>query len=621
MMYDDFKAMLKNVRKSGSGFIARCPAHADKNPSLSVSLDGKKILVMCRAGCQTEAIVGELGLSMRDLFVVPDPAYKRANGRRSEIVDVYKYCDEKGEILYETVKRADKTFSRRRPDGRGGYIWNWNGVRRVPYRLPELIAAINSGEKQIYLCEGEKDADNVRSLGLPTTNLKDWRPEFNRFVQDCHTVIIRDHDKPGVKLADKTAGILLKDIKAVRIIDLFDSEPMPDKEGMDVSDWILAEKAAGSDHKMIARKLAAAADGATEWVPGATEDKNTGKDLQPLSAIRMTDVVARPVRWLWVPFLALGAFSILDGIEGIGKTFMILRVAAAVALGKGLPGIYPKDHIEASNVLLISAEDSLEFVVKPRLEAMNAPCDRIIAVQETFEFDVLGIERLSLVMDQYKPRLVIIDPLFSRVGRINLNNDNEVRAITDGLNKLAEKYDCAIVGIRHLNKSKGFGDARNAGLNGIGWRAGCRSNLLVGVDPNDDTKKAVLQTKNNLAPIYEGALGFTIENGVCEWTGPSDLTAEMMLSHKESVSVEEGGAKREAMDFLLEELANGPRLSAELLAEANSAGIKAATLRRAKKALKIASKKRTESNGGWCWMLKNGQDVQTAEDAHEDDQF
>jgi len=337
MMYDDFKARLKYVRKSGSGFIARCPAHADKNPSLSVSLDGNEILVMCHAGCQTEAIVGELGLTMRDLFVEPDPAYKRSISRRPEIVDVYRYCDENGELLYETVKRADKTFSRRRPDGKGGHNWNWQGVRRVPYRLPELIAAINAGAKQVYLCEGEKDADNVRSLGLPATNLKDWRPEFNLHVIDREIVIIRDHDKPGVKLADKTAGILLKEINAVRIIDLFDSEPMPDKDGMDVSDWIDARRREGLDNETIAERLEGHADvfdTRRDALDARKEPKGSLRYTEPLVSPSISDICVA---------------DLLDEVERfIGRFVSYPSAAARVAHALWIAHTWLMDHWDST---------------------------------------------------------------------------------------------------------------------------------------------------------------------------------------------------------------------------------------------------------------------------------
>jgi hypothetical protein len=215
--------------------------------------------------------------------------------------------------------------------------------------------------------------------------------------------------------------------------------------------------------------------------------------------------------------------------------------------------------------------------------------------------------------------MLIFDPLFSKTGNINLNNDNEIRTVTDELNRLAEKHDCAIVGVRHIGKSKGFGDPRNAGLNGVGWRAGARTHALVGKNPDDDSQRAIVQTKNNLAPIRTGSIGFKVEGGICDWTGESSLTADVMLSYKQSESLEERGAKAEAKTFLEGILADGPIGSQAVIDAARQAGISEKTLQRAKKAIGVVSKKDSTFVGGWFWKLPDNEDGQSKmanEDGH-----
>ena len=219
---------------------------------------------------------------------------------------------------------------------------------------------------------------------------------------------------------------------------------------------------------------------------GKDSHSNTRQQKEPLKrlkTVKMSDIEAQTVEWLWQDYIPLGAFTIVEGEEELGKTWIVCAVAGATAQGYGLPN-NPK--AEPANVLMMSAEDSLAFVIKPRLEAVKAPCERIIAIDEHFTFDKDGILRLEFELAEHAPKLVIIDPLFSYTGKINLNNDNEIRSVTDELTRLAEKYECAIVGVRHIGKSKGMGDPRNAGLNGIGWRASARVVLLVGKDPNDE---------------------------------------------------------------------------------------------------------------------------------------
>jgi len=61
----------RGVRRNGSGWMAQCPAHADKNPSMSVSERNGRILIHCFAGCTTEAVCEALGIKVSQLFTEP----------------------------------------------------------------------------------------------------------------------------------------------------------------------------------------------------------------------------------------------------------------------------------------------------------------------------------------------------------------------------------------------------------------------------------------------------------------------------------------------------------------------------------------------------------------------
>jgi rubrerythrin len=344
--------------------------------------------------------------------------------------------------------------------------------------------------------------------------------------------------------------------------------------------------------------------------------QSADEEFVPLQAIRMSDVQAEDVSWLWEPFLALQTFNLLEGEEGVGKTFLVCAIACAIASGKGLPLVTEGKHIESSNVLLISAEDSLSHVLKPRLEAMRAPCDKIIAIDQAFTFDAKGLIQLSAVLDEYGPRLVVVDPLFSYTGRINLDRDNDIRAITDQLKRLAEKHNCCIVGIRHIGKSKGLGDSRNAGLNGVGWRASARSALLIGKDPENERVRALCQTKNNLALKFEKSLGFEIRDGEFGWTGESDLSASTMLSALRVETPEEKNEKHDAVAFLRDILSGGEMSVDKVFAEAKKIRISDRTVQRAKSTLNVKSVKHGGTFGGakgWFWKLPNAEDARAEE--------
>lgn len=322
-----------------------------------------------------------------------------------------------------------------------------------------------------------------------------------------------------------------------------------------------------------------------------------GEEFTPpsLRTVNLAEVKAKKVEYLWKPFIPRGTFILIDGEEGIGKSLLALGFGCSVASGKRIDST--NDFIlfdgEPGNILLLSAEESLSHVVKPRLLAMRAPVERFIAIDEPFSFDRGGIKRLEFTIAEHNPMLVIIDPLFSYTGKISLNDDNEIRSVTNELIRIAEKFNCTISGIRHIGKAKGNGEARAAGLNGVGWRASSRSALLVGKDPNTG-ELAVCQHKNNLGPKSEKSYGFKIETahveletgeqievGKLSWLGESTLTEKQMLSRMLNSEIQLEDA--DAVAFLREALADGiEREFKELKEEAAEQGISAKQLRTAR---------------------------------------
>jgi putative DNA primase/helicase len=575
------------VKPSGDGYSALCPAHHDRHNSLSIGEgEGGRVLLHCHAGCSVEQVCAGLGIELKDLM----PA---STMRRPEpsIIKAYDYTDETGKLLYQNCRLEPKGFRQRKPDGNGGFVWKLNGVRRVPYRLPELL---ESALEIIFLAEGEKDADSLAALGLLASNLKNWRPDFNQFIARFSTVILlQDHDKSGVKQAADAAHIIGGSVPELKVVDLYADEPLSDKGGKDVTDWIEA----GGTAELLFKLVVAASP--------LCKPEKAGKSS--LSVVRMADVEPEVVHWLWYPYIALGKLTILEGDPGLGKSWLTCAIAASVSLGHGLPGAEPS---EPGNVLMLSAEDGLSDTLRPRLDAVMADANRVFALNEPLTFDAAGLSNLEAVAIEYSPKLVVIDPLFAYTGgKTDIHRANECRAISAPLAVIAQRCGCAIVAVRHLSKSRGGGNALNAGIGSIDFAAAARSVLLVGQDPDDHSKRALVQSKNNLAPIGEG-IAYALEDGRFRWTGATTLTATRILSLPSNE--EERDARSEAVEFLLSALADGPRASKEIEAEARSAGISESTLRRAKRRLGVRAVKEGGYFGGakqqWLWVMP--------EDAH-----
>lgn len=219
-------AKLHDVTRTTNGWSARCPAHEDERPSLSIGAgDDGRVLVHCFAGCTPEQVVGAVGMQMADL------------GPAMNIVAAYDYRDEHGTVLFQAVRLSPKSFRLRRLNAKGDWVWKMDGVRRVPYRLPEL-----QGQHLALLVEGEKDADNVATLGLPATTTPmgagAWRDEYAAIIKASgveEVVVIPDNDAPGRRYAVQAGAALIACGIAVRVLELLG---VPEKG--DVSNWLEA---------------------------------------------------------------------------------------------------------------------------------------------------------------------------------------------------------------------------------------------------------------------------------------------------------------------------------------------------------------------------------------------
>jgi len=250
---DGLQGAGSKVRRSGSGFAFACPAHDDQNPSgtLAEGADGRA-LVRCHAGCSTEAILAAIGLRMNDLFAEEPPASEP--DRR--VVARYGYHDVAGDLSYEVLRFGPaKEFRQRRPDGAGGWIWNLRGVERLPYRLPELLAA-PLGEP-VWLPEGEKDVESLVRLGLVASCNSGGAGKFGhdlvRWFADREVIVMCDQDGPGWAHGFRLAHQLEPAAASVRIVDILPS-------GKDVSDLAEHIHSSGGGDEDVRRLLKALAD-------------------------------------------------------------------------------------------------------------------------------------------------------------------------------------------------------------------------------------------------------------------------------------------------------------------------------------------------------------------------
>lgn len=354
-----------------------------------------------------------------------------------------------------------------------------------------------------------------------------------------------------------------------------------------------------------------------------------GGAVEPLSRAvvrRISDVEREDIPWLWEFRIARGKLTIIAGEPGVGKSTISQKIAADVSRGFALPGDIARD---AADVVLLNAEESAGDTLRPRLEAMGADLDRVHlldGVEDEFGVRPLGLSRaedlevLEAVVQERRAVLVVIDVLQAFLGAgVDMNRANEMRAVMSALKDLAERTSAAIVILCHFNKGLSSSDITRI-IGSVDIVAAVRCVMVVGRDPDapDDRGRGVIARGKSNLPGQPPAYGYTLDCGSLTWGEVREnVTSARLLAPRPVDADGKRSAVDEAVAFLRESLASGPRLVSDVEAACNRRGITPRTLRRAAEKLPVTRAKESFS-GRWRWSLPEDghDDGQRAEDGH-----
>jgi len=432
---------------------ACCPAHDDQSPSLGVKRrsDGV-VLITCRAGCDTKNVLSAIGLQMTDLFPerpqgVPRPqpvetrAYRDLDSEQPEKTYTYRGYD--GEALYYMLRYSSpKAFRPRALDGSK----TLDGVQRVPYELPELI-----GKKDIFITEGEKDADRLIALGVPaTTNAfgaMNWTAELSEILSSIgvqRVFIPPDNDVAGKARAKAVAAHCVKAGIEARIVPL---DGLTEKQ--DVSDWLdnggtleqlqqLAEQAPIFDP---ARDGGEQADESEAWFEDGPSFQRYALEPSPPMLVE--------------GLLPGDGVALLHGDPRSFKTFVALDMALAVA--SGTPALTTLATGQPSPVLYISNEDGQQRTSERLAGLMRArSLDRLpellkLAVHRVTSLDdTEWKDRVCAMVTRHGIRLVILDPLRSLTSAVD-QGPRELQPFAEFFRRLSQ-LGCVVLLVHHDTK-------------------------------------------------------------------------------------------------------------------------------------------------------------------------
>lgn len=323
------------LKSNGKELVGLCPLHKEKTPSFTVNPD--KRVWKC-FGCNTGGSVIDLLMALERISIAE--AMSRLGGDiktpqmavsapKNPIQAIYSYRDELGTELYQVCRFDNPKTFRQRHEVNGAWVWNMEGVRRIPYNLPMLLKA---NAPFVWIAEGEKDADNLRSLGfVATTNVGGagkWFDGYSDFLMGKEVIITGDNDEPGRAHVAKLVESLAKKAKTIRIIEI----PAPHK---DVSDYIQSIP----DKELAAKKLYEMFESAPVLTGGILVPIQSMAELEKEYEQSLIEAKTSTLNLgHWLPSLRSSVRSLVPGElvcvladTGVGKTAFLQNLAMHAA--------------------------------------------------------------------------------------------------------------------------------------------------------------------------------------------------------------------------------------------------------------------------------------------------
>lgn len=419
--YNKYLANTKPL--NGDEIQALCPFHEDKNPSLSINTN--KGTYFCHAcgkkgdfihfygkinGFDTHQNFGKILSGIASDFGIQDNVKQR-------LAKTYNYLDAAGKLLFQLCRLEPKSFRQRRPNGKNGWVWNLKSIEPVLYRLPEVLKA-----KEILICEGEKDADNLNKLGFTATTVPmgagKWRDSYRKPLAGKDIVLIPDNDQSGREGMAKIAAGLNGSSKSLKFLQL---PGLPSKG--DVTNFISKYE----NPEDAAERLSILIENCEIYTP---PKKATLEDaVLEISDFNNLKITKR--RAYMAPWLKESAIVLISGWRGTGKTFFALGLLDAVTRGDSFG---PWDCEMSVPCLFLDGEmPPADIQERSDLLCLGRERKQPLFIYSDAHANTLGLPRANLTADKWrrtikrilitrKIKIFVIDNIASVAGGLDENS-------------------------------------------------------------------------------------------------------------------------------------------------------------------------------------------------------
>ena len=318
-----------------------------------------------------------------------------------------------------------------------------------------------------------------------------------------------------------------------------------------------------------------------------------------------SDIEKKDVKWLWYPYIPYGKITVIQGDPGDGKSTFMLNVAACLTKATPLPDGTVID--KAENVVYQCAEDDVCDTVKPRLIEAGADCDRIAFIEDENSSLTVNDNRIEQAIKAFSAKLLVLDPLQAYLSPdMDMQSALRMRATRRKVALIAEKYECAVVLIGHMNKANG-GKSLYRGLGSIDIPAIARSVLMIARDENEPEIRYMIPVKSSLAPEGD-VISFVLDRvkgfrwiGKCSNPMNDDKNVEQIIHNKR-------GKAKELLRLIL---STGELPATEIMDKMKEYGISERTIRTASKDIGVVTYK---SENRWYWKLEDNEDEENLEE-------